>query len=171
MQYLTIAKIINTHGIKGEVKVLCNHYGNNYRNWKVNETIYLENNGNYEALIINTIRLHKNWLLVSFKNYNDINAVLFMKNKSLVINDEMINVDNLWFHQDLTGYQAINIEDKKVLGKIIRLVDNNHSGIWEVVDQDNKSHYLPNDKFFINKVDKLNKIVYVNLISGMFDYE
>lgn len=171
MQYLEIAKIINTHGLLGEVKVLCNYYGQNFTKWKSNQIVYLKNNDDYQALTISKVRQHKNFLLVTFATYNKIDSVLFMKNKSLVIIDEENLSDPNFSFQNLIGYQAINNADKKVLGEIVALIDNNHTGLWQVQNQAGKTFYVPNNQFFITKVDQTKKIAYLNLISGMFNYE
>jgi len=52
-----------------------------------------------------------------------------MKNKSLVIIDEENLSDPNFSFQNLIGYQAINNADKKVLGEIVALIDNNHTGL------------------------------------------
>lgn len=171
MQYLEIAKVINTHGLLGEVKVLCNYYGKNFTNWKPKQVIYLKNGDDYQPLTINKVRPHKNFLLVTFENYQKIDAVLFMKNKSLVVISDEINQENNFSFENLIDYQVINIDDNKILGRIIALIDNNDSGLWQVSNDKGATFYVPNNQFFIVKVDKNKKQVYLNLISGMFDYE
>ncbi|MBE4703983.1 ribosome maturation factor RimM [Spiroplasma platyhelix] len=171
MQYLEIAKIINTHGLLGEVKVLCNYYGKNFTNWKPKQVIYLKNDDDYQPLTITKVRAHKNFLLVTFENYQTIELVLFMKNKSLVvISDEKSDNSNFSF-ENLIDYQVLDSDEEKILGKVVGLIDNNHSGLWEVKNDQGATFYVPNNQFFIIKVDKDNKKVYLNLIPGMFDYE
>lgn len=171
MQYLEIAKIINTHGLLGEVKVLCNYYGQKFTKWKTNQVVYLKNDNDYQPLTISKVRPHKKFLLITFETYNKIDAVLFMKNKSLVIVDEQNSGDANFSFQNLIGYQVINNANQGVLGKIVALIDNNHTGLWQVDNSEGKTFYVPNNQFFITKVDDKNKFVYLNLISGMFNYE
>lgn len=171
MQYLEIAKIVNTHGLLGEVKVLCNYYGQNFTKWKPEQVVYLKNNDDYQPLTISKVRQHKNFLLITFVSYNEINAVLFMKNKTLVIVDEENSENPNFSFQNLMGYQAIDNAKNKVLGKVIALIDNHHTGLWQIETQAGKTFYVPNNQFFIAKVDQNKKIVYLNLIAGMFNYE
>lgn len=169
MQYLEIAKVVNTHGLLGEVKVLCNYYGKNFANWKVKQVVYLQDNDDYQPLTINSVRPHQNFLLITFENYQNIDSVLFMKNKALaVVSDD----DSKEFSvENLVNYQVLDNKNEKVLGTIVALIDNNHSGLWQVQNEQGKTFYVPNNQFFIAKIDKENKKVYLNLISGMFDYE
>lgn len=170
MQYLEIAKIINTHGLQGEVKVLCNYYGKNFQNWKAKQVVYLKNNDDYQALTISKVRPHQTYLLVTFENYNEIDSVLFMKNKGLAIVSEAA-VPNEFRFVDLMNYQVLDNKNDKFLGHVVALIDNNHSGLWEIKNEHGKSFYVPNNEFFIAHIDKEHKKVYLNLIAGMFDYE
>lgn len=171
MQYLEIAKIINSHGLLGEVKVLCNYYGKNFNNWKPEQLVYLKENNDYYPLTIVKVRTHKKFLLITFKNYYTIDSILFMKNKSLVIINSDENQNDKFLFENLINYQAVNNHDNKILGKIINLIDNNHTGLWEIVDEENKTFYVPNNHFFITKIDNKKKIAYFNVISGMFNYD
>lgn len=173
MQYLEIAKIVNTHGLLGEVRILCNYYGKHFKNWVPKQVLYLKNNSGYQPLTINKVRTHKNFLLITFENYCKIDLVLFMKNKSLAIFDESTTIDsesNFSF-VNLIDYQVINEESNEVLGKVSALIENNHSGLWQVDNYQGETFYVPNNQFFIVKIDKIKKKVYLNLISGMFNYE
>lgn len=171
MQYLEIAKIINTHGLLGEVKVLCNYYGQNFTKWKPNQVVYLKNNNEYQPLTINKVRQHQHFLLITFATYNKIDSVLFMKNKSLVIINKENSDDRNFLFQNLIGYQVVNHANNEILGEIVALIDNNHTGLWQVQNQTGKTFYVPNNQFFITKVDQTKKIAYLNLIPGMFNYE
>lgn len=169
MKYLELAKVVNTHGLSGEIKVLCTYYGLKFNNWKPNQVIYLKENDYYLPLRIKSVRLHKNFLLLTFENFEGIDSVISMKKKSLVILNE--DNDEDFSFENLIDYQVINNQDQKILGSIVGLVDNNHTGLWEVINDQGKTFYVPNNHFFIIKVDKKKKKVYLNLISGMFNYE
>lgn len=74
MKMLYIGDLVNTHGIKGEVRIISNF---KYKNiiFKPNNDLYINN----EKLKIKTYRKHKNYDMVTFENYNDINDVLKFK--------------------------------------------------------------------------------------------
>ena len=73
-----IGKIVNTHGIKGEIRILSNF---KYKNeiFKIDNYLYIDNI-KYQ---IKTYRRHKNYDMVTFNNFNNINDVLFLKNKNV----------------------------------------------------------------------------------------
>ena len=81
MKYLYIGKIVNTHGIKGEVRILSDF---EYKDlvFKVNNKLYLGDQK--EEIIINSYRHHKNYEMITFNNITNINDVLkYLKSKEL----------------------------------------------------------------------------------------
>ena len=73
-----VGKIVNTHGIKGELRILSNF---KYKNeiFKINNFLYIDNI-KYQ---IRTYRKHKNYDMVTLNDYNNINDVLFLKGKQV----------------------------------------------------------------------------------------
>lgn len=169
MKYLELGTIINTHGLLGEVKVLCNYYGNKF-SWTEKTTVYLEENKQLTPLIITRVRNHKQFLLLTFENYDTIELVQNMKNKHLVINTEEITNANLpWIYEDILNYQAFDANNNMFLGEVIAFFDNNHQGLWEIKMINNKTFFIPNNKVFINKINKEEKKVYFNIIEGLIN--
>ncbi|WJG70292.1 ribosome maturation factor RimM [Spiroplasma ixodetis] len=169
MKYLELGTIVNTHGLIGEVKVLCNYYGNKF-SWKEKTTVYLEETKQLTPLIISRVRNHKQFLLLTFENYNTIELVEGMKNKNLVINTEEIINDNLpLFYEDILNYEAFDANNNAFLGKVIAFLDNNHQGLWEIKMTNKKTFFIPNNKVFINKINKEEQKVYFNIIEGLIN--
>ena len=74
MDLIYIGKIVNTHGIKGEVRILSDF---EYKEevFKINNKLIVDNN----ELIIKSYRKHKNYDMVTFEGIDDINDVLKYK--------------------------------------------------------------------------------------------
>lgn len=169
MKYLELGTIVNTHGLRGEVKVLCNYYGKKFL-WTVKTTVYLEENKQLTSLIIARVRNHKQFLLLTFENYDTIELVQSMKNKHLVINtEEIINANLSWFYEDILNYQAFDASNNMLLGQVIAFFDNNHQGLWEIKIVNNKTFFIPNNEVFISKINKEEKKVYFNIIEGLIN--
>ena len=71
-----IGKIVNTHGIKGELRILSNFSSKN-KVFIPQMPIYIDN----QKEIINSYRHHKMFDMITLKNYNNINEVLKYKGK------------------------------------------------------------------------------------------
>ena len=81
-EYIYIGKIVNTHGIKGEIRILSN--------FEYKDKVFLENRRIYigeEHIeeIVNTYRHHKIFDMITMKGYNNINQVLKYMNKNVYV--------------------------------------------------------------------------------------
>lgn len=169
MKYLELGTIVNTHGLIGEVKVLCNYYGNNFL-LQEKIIVYLEENKQLTPLTISRVRNHKQFLLLTFESYNTIELVQGMKSKHLVINTDQITNENLsWFYENILNYEAFDANNNHYLGQVIAFFDNNHEGLWEIQMTNKKTFFIPNNKAFINKINKEDKKVYFNIIEGLIN--
>jgi 16S rRNA processing protein RimM len=157
MEYIKIGKIVNTHALKGEVRILSNF---EYKNqvFILNNHLFIGRNKVEE--IIETYRKHKNYDMVKFKGKDYINDVLLYKGEPVyVLRDSLSLNDNEVLIEDL-----INME----------VIYNNESiGLIEDYRNDNGNRlifingkYIPYNKDFIEKIDKLNKKIYYKNIDA-----
>ena len=70
MKYLYIGKIVNTHGIKGEIRII-SKFKFKEKVFKKDMTIYIGENKDKE--IISTYRVHKNFDMITMNGYDNIN--------------------------------------------------------------------------------------------------
>ncbi len=153
-----IGKITNTHGIKGEVKILSDI---KYKNlvFKKNQELIINN----DTLVINTYRTHKNYDMVTFVGIDDINDVL--KYKGSDVYADIDKKDNIMFKEDYIG---MDVYTNEKIGTIIDIINNGAQDLL-VIEYKNKKQYIPNVDSFIKKIDHDNKIIYINLIEGLLD--
>ena len=148
--YIKIGQIVNTHGIKGELKIISD--------FKYKDKIFVKDfnlyiGKNKECLTINTYRKYKIFDMVTFYNLNNINDVLIYKGEDVFVKKEDIKVDD-YFDEDLIDYNIIlNILDivsniiqgknvEKNINKSYELIGNNTSFLYKKtifkVKKDNK---------------------------------
>ena len=77
MEYVNIGKIVNTFGIRGELKVASNTDFVDER-FRKGSTVYIGEE--HIPFTVANHREHKGFLLVSFKDHEDINLVEKYKN-------------------------------------------------------------------------------------------
>lgn len=149
--YICVGKIINTFGIKGELKIISD-FEYKDRIFKKNFNIYI---GNFkEKEIINTHRVHKNYDLILFNNYSNINEVLKYKGEKIYINRLDLDLkDNEYLLQDLIGLEIY--DNNKLIG-IVLDYDNSTSNVLLKVKKE-KTFYIPLVNSYIEKVDIKNK--------------
>lgn len=158
MEYIYIGKIVGTHGIKGELKIISDF---KYKNeaFKLNNTIYIGKT--FQEFTINSYRKHKIYDMITLKDKNDINDVLIYKNKNVYINKLAIKVE--YFDEDLINMEVYSND------KLIGIVKEIYKGIKYDFLKLNNDTLIPNIKEFVNKIDTINKKIYINEIEGLIN--
>lgn len=161
MEYIYLGTLVNTHGLKGEVRLLSDF---EYKNlvFKPNFKLYIGKNK--EEVTINTYRVHKNFDMLTFLNITNINDVLKYKGQYVYAKREDINHDG-YFKEDLIGME-VYVSDILV-GKVIEIMKSKAHDI--LVIKGNKKHMVPFIKEFINNVDTNKKNIIINSIGRLFD--
>ena len=161
---LKIGKIVNTHGIKGELRVLSNSDFIDVR-FKPNAKIYIDNN----EYIIEDGYLHKNFVIIKLLGFDNINDVVKFKNKDIYgdILDQDVLEEDEYFNQDLEGCSVYN-QDNQLRGEVIEVMI---GGIYNIlrIKGDNTKGIVPFNNQFIKNVDIDNKKIVINEIKGLID--
>lgn len=154
MDFVNVGRIVNTHGIKGEIRILSD--------FELKEQVFLPGNKLYigDGYIeeeITSYRHHKEFEMVCLKGYDNINQVLkFMKMNVYVKRNELDIKDYLL--EDLVGMNVVL--DQEIIGKINDVVYNNGNNLIYVVGD--KSFYVPIVDDFILEVDVNKKVVKIS---------
>ena len=154
--YICVGKIINTFGIKGELKI-ASDFEYKERVFLPNFTIYIGQEKIKE--VINTHRIHKNYDMVLFKGYSNINEVLKYKDSYVYINrDELKLKSDEYLLSDLIGYEVY--EDDKLLGVVGDYEYNNGSVLLKVIGE--HKFYLPKVGAYIKEIDQKQRRILTN---------
>lgn len=160
-EYVYIGKIVNTHGIKGELRLLSNF--DKKEKVFIPETEILIGKEKVSE-IINTYRHHKEFDMITICGYNNINDVLKYKGKPVYIKREILNLkENEYLLEDLIDLDIYDNEEK--VGKGKEIVYNNANKLLLVEAE--KSFYIPINNAFIKKVDLKNKRIEVENTKGL----
>ena len=162
MNYIYIGDIVNTHGLKGELRIISDF---KYKNeiFKPEFKIYVGRQK--EELVIKTYRQHKNYDMVTLIDVESIEDAIAYKGDSVYINRDDLIIDG-YFDEDLIGLEAYT--DNTYVGNITDILKNKANDIL-VINSDSNRYLVPNLKEFINNVDLENKRIDINNIKGLFD--
>lgn len=105
-----IGKYVNTHGLKGEIRILSN-FSRKDLVFKKGNILIIENI-NFE---INSYRVHKNYDMVTFKNISNINEIEYLKGKNVYID----NIDVDYLIEDLINYKVLLNNEEHFIKEII----------------------------------------------------
>jgi len=154
MEFINIGKIVNTHGIKGELRILSD-FRHKDKVFKVGMKFYVGKEK--EEFTVNSYRFHKIFDMVTFKEFTNINEVLYLKGRQVYINkSDLVLDDGEVYIEDLIGYDVI-IGEKK-LGKVTGVMYNSKANdILKVGDV-----LIPYVKDLIIKIED-NKIYFQDI--------
>ncbi|MCK9235752.1 MAG: ribosome maturation factor RimM [Acholeplasmataceae bacterium] len=158
-----IGQITSTHGIKGEVKI---YNLSDFNRFLVGKTIYLLKNDEKIAFEIESVRAHKNQLIVKFVGFNNINDILKYKG-FYVYSDEDVSEElgpDDFHYQDIIG-KAVILKDGTAVGIASSLIEVPQGHVLEVHKHDGKKVLIPFRKVFVDTIDQ-EKIV-ITPIEGM----
>jgi len=162
MDYVLIGKIINTHGIKGDLKINSFSDFDNLRYTKGEKVYVGEDYQEYEVL---SFKKHNDFILVCFKGYEDINLVEKLKNK--LVYKAKSDIKPLkkgeYYFSDLRNLD-VYVDDVKI-GKVLRVEEGTRNNNLRVLSNDGIEHLIPYLPVFIKNVDLDNqRIDVVNMV-------
>ena len=158
MKYIYVGKFVNTHALKGEVRLISD-FEYKERVFKKDNTIYIGNEK--EPLKIENYRKHKQFDMLKFYGIDYINDVLKYKGSKAYVDEEILNLkEDEILISDICNYEVYL--DDKLVGKITEYRSDNGNKLVKVNDK-----YIPYNNNFISKYDKINKRIYFHDI-GVF---
>lgn len=161
MDKIYIGKVIGTHGIKGEIKILSDVEVSD-KAFKSGNILYFEDESN--EYIIDSVRVHKGAYLVLLKGFNNINDVLFLNKKKVYIDRSAVLTNSEYVLEELLDFTVCD-ENSNNLG-IIKDYEFNGSYATFLVEGD-KKFYLPNVENYVTKIDLENKKVYTKNVGDL----
>ncbi|MBE6138342.1 MAG: 16S rRNA processing protein RimM [Firmicutes bacterium] len=162
MNEIYLGKIVNTHGIKGEVRIISDFELKN-QVFKKDFNLYVGRDR--VKLPINSYRPHKNYDMVTFVGITDINEVLVYKGEPVYINREDLEISD-YILKDLIGLEVYNKEH--LVGTIDEIINNGAHKIL-VVKSGKRKNLIPFVDDFISDVDINGKKVFINEIEGLIN--
>ena len=143
MELIKIGKIVNTHGIKGELRILSK--------FPYKEKIFIKN-----------MKLY-----IDKKDIETINTYRKYKGKNVYVNKEDITLSKEeYLDEDIIGMTVIYNNIEKGIVSDIERYDKN---TLLKIDGKNKYYLIPYNYNLIDKIDITNKKIYIKNISGLFD--
>ncbi len=158
MDLVYIGKIVNTHGIKGELKIKSD-FEKKELVFKVGNKIIIDK----EEHTIRSYRYHKIFDMITIDEYDNINDVLCYVGKNVYVSRDSLKLkEKDYLLSDLIGLDVVF--NDKVYG-IVKDYSNDVNPLL-LINYD-KDYYIPINKKFIKEVDLTNKKLIVDNIEGL----
>lgn len=164
---ISIGKILNFHGIKGEIKM--GYTAGNESLIKNLRCVYIFINNEKCSFHIESVRFHKNFSLVKLKEINSIDDV--MRIKGLLVLTEEADVQNTldsdeFLIKDLIGVDVYDEKGNKI-GIVDMIGENRASDLLAVKKISGQTFMVPFVKALVPIVDLKNNKIVVNMIDGL----
>lgn len=161
-----VGKIINTHGIKGNVKIY--PYTDDPERFK--DLDYLLIGDGFKELKIVDMFIQKGFVYVRFEGYEDINKILDFVNSNVYIydKDRVKLPEDRYFISDIVNMEVHDMEGK-LIGKVTDVIENLANDLFQVQKPSGKIFYLPARKEFIKEINVERKVIIIELIEGLLD--
>lgn len=159
IKYFDIGKIINKHGLKGELKIYPTT--ENINRFSLLKNFFVDDL-EYE---IENVRYHKNFVYIKLLGINSVEDAEKLKGATIKISDELALPigENEYYIRDLYGMKVY--EGEEFLGCITNIISTGANDIY-VVDE---KIFIPAIKQCILNVDIKNRTMFVKLIEGLRD--
>ena len=153
MNKVILGKYVNTHGIKGEIRIKSS-FPYKDKVFKINNEIII-NNVNY---VIKSYRIHKGFDMVTLEGITSINNIPFPKNTKVYINRDKYLSKKDYLDSDLIGFIVYNSKIMKEVLDILYINDNK-----KLIKVD--SGYIPFE--LVKNIDLENKRILVEDVDGL----
>ena len=162
MELIEFGKITSTHGIKGEVKIY--PYTDDIDNILKLKKLYISE----KPYVINSIKFHKNMLIVKLKKINTIEEAEVLKNSivSRELDSYEVLEEDTYYIKDLIGLEVF-LENGEEFGVLKDVFQTGANDVYVVETLEKKEVLLPAIKDVIKDIDISNKKMVVKLMEGL----
>ena len=153
MNKVLLGKYVNTHGLKGEIRIKSNFL---YKDkvFKVGTEIII----NDTSYIIKSYRVHKNYDMITLDGINSIDEIPFSKNTKVYVDRDKYLSKKDYLDSDLIGFIVYNSKIMKEVMDIIYL--NNTKKLIKTIDG-----YIPFE--LVKDIDLNNKKILIEEVDGL----
>ncbi|MFG6367401.1 MAG: ribosome maturation factor RimM [Lachnospiraceae bacterium] len=165
---LQVGVITQPHGVRGEVKVFPTT--NDVKRFKKLKEVVLDTGKERITLEIEGVKFFKQFVILKFKGFDNINEVEKYRGKSLLVTREnAVKLGrNEYFIADLID-MAVYDEYEQYLGVLTNVIETGANDVYEVKFEDGREVLFPAIKQCILDVDMESRKMKVHIMDGLLD--
>ena len=167
---LKVGKIVNTHSLKGEVKVISSTDFEEERFKKGSKLLITRGNQLIREVVVESYRNHKNFLLVKFEEIDSVEEAEKLKNLQIKIDSTEVGEleENEFYFHEIIGCQVFDENDRN-LGEIIDILTPGANDVWVIKGEEGKEILIPYIEDVVKQIDIINKKVNIEVMEGLID--
>ncbi|WP_132946624.1 ribosome maturation factor RimM [Tumebacillus sp. BK434] len=168
---ILVGHLVNTQGVRGEVRVISRTDFEDQR-FKKGARLFLvhPNQSKLVELTIASVRKHKQFILLTFEGHQNINDVEKYKGGELkVYESELIELpENTYYIYQLVGCEVVT-DEGVLLGTLKDVLQPGANDVYVVKPPKGKDILLPAIPDCVLDVDVANKKILVHIMPGLLD--
>jgi len=159
-RFLEAGKIVNTHGMRGEVKL--QPWADSPEFLTSFERLYIDG----APVKVLSSRVHKGCVIAALEGVYDIEGAIRLKNKTVSIDrDEVHLEEGRFFVADLTGLRAVDAETGEELGTLSDVMSLPSNNVYVIKGA--REILVPAVPDFIKETNLEEGYILISLIEGM----
>lgn len=164
-EFIETGKIVNIHGLKGEVKVMPWSDVPNF----ICEFDVLYCGKERKVYEVESARVHKNMVLIKFRGVDSPEAANLLRNSIVYIDRNDIELDEgTYFIQDLIGLTVKDADTGEEYGTVKDVFETGANDVYEV-KKGEKTFLVPAIPDVIVNTDIENSLLIIRPLEGLFD--
>lgn len=165
-EYFEVGQIVNTFGIKGQVKV--KPFTDDLERFEELKSVLVEKGKELIEMKIEEVKYQQTVVLLKLKGIENMDMAEKLKGCYLKIKREDARKlpNDTYFIADLIGLNVYT-EDGMLLGKVDDIYNNKSNDIYVIKDELGKQILLPAIKDVIKHIDIENEKITVHLLNGL----
>ncbi|PLT30085.1 ribosome maturation factor RimM [Peribacillus deserti] len=170
-KWFNVGKIVNTHGIRGEVRVISKTDFAEER-YKSGNKLYFfaEKSKEPMELTVKSHRTHKNFDLLTFEEFNNVNQVESLKGGLLKVPESQLHdlEEGEFYYHQIIGCMVSTLEGEEI-GKISEVLAPGANDVWVVRGKRGKDILIPYIDEIVKEIDIDNKQIKILPMEGLLD--
>lgn len=165
LEYISIGQIVNTHGLRGEVKVY--PLTDDIRRFDRIDSVYIEENNDLIALDVTDVKYLKNMVIIKFENIDDAESAEKLRNRYIKVHrkDAVKLPEDTFLICDLIGLQVFTAAGV-YLGNVADIIQTGSNDVF-VVRSEDKEVLIPGLKSIFKNIEFESKKIIVELPEGL----
>lgn len=163
--YIRVGKIVNTHGVKGCIKVLA--LTDDIDRFDELEYVYTELDNKKRE--IQNVWYRNGMVYLELEGITNMDDALKFKESYASIDETQLKKlpKNTYYVFELEGLDVYSTENEYI-GKVKEVFQTGANDVYEVV-KDNKSYYIPAIKDVVKEVNLNDKKIIIKIIEGLLE--
>ncbi|MFA9456118.1 ribosome maturation factor RimM [Halalkalibacter sp. AB-rgal2] len=169
--WFRVGKIVNTHGVKGEVRVISSTDFSDER-YAVGSKLMIRVQTNEEiSVTVSHHRIHKQFDLLQFEGYFSINDVEKFKGCTLYVSSEYLTDldEDEYYYYEIIGC-SIMTDEGETIGKVKEIVQTGANDVWIVQrNSGGKDILIPYIDDVVKDISISDKKITIHLMEGLLE--